>query len=755
MNTFKLGILILLLIQLPCNGFQQITTEYAGLKSQGKIPEDFLISSEEKFKTDYSDNKEDTDKNFYLNSRFAIDEILKSGRIVFNDPISVYIHDVAKLILKDNSELYGKLRFYTIKSNIPNAFSTDQGIIFVTTGLVARLNCEAELAFILAHEISHYLENHVKEGYEYEQNQGDDLNRLSNVKKNDIIRNLSVYSQNNELEADSLGLLIFAKSNYDFVSAQDALWIASQENACFENYEFPTNFFDLESVKLPTYLTDREICIFGSEKKSSQSLVTHPELEVRLYEIELLASKMQFEGKSNFILPEARFYEIQELARSESILLHLKERKYVEAIYEINFMKQDKIWNSFLAVSKLKAYYGLLKYMNLAPTRYFNEIVTFSESQEDNSNFLKCFFKRINSEHLNVIAIRQAFETYLEFPSEPEIQFYKDEIFKSVMFDANLALNEFRTDSYTEYLKEARAKSKAANELLNDNKIPVTSPLPFLIKPTNQTKDSIVFNEKNKIGYPPGGYIGTSKETKNAPFIPSNPENKFHLFYLSDLILNHQLLEEFDNLAKKDTLQIIEKTTIEKILVVDPIYQNYKLNSNKRLVKSERTSVKLEPYYVDKYKKIDMEVEVLSSNSQDENSVDDFNHLAELKLWFYELALHDSLNLIPSNQHKIDSISNYYEVDHILFTGVFAYRDRHKINNLHALLLASIWGTPIAIADLLIVHNNFLQVSILLNSQRSEVIYTEITDVNLRGTTRSIHFFIYEHLRKINDINNN
>ncbi len=755
MNTIKFGLLILLLIQLPCNGFQQINTEYAGLKSQGKIPEDFLISSEEKFKTDYADNNEDTDKNFYLNSRFAIDEILKSGRIVFNDPISVYIHEVAKLLLKDNQELYGKLRFYTIKSNIPNAFSTDQGIIFVTTGLVARLNCEAELAFILAHEISHYLENHVKEGYNYEQNQANGLNKLSNVNKNDIIRNLSVYSQNHELEADSLGLVIFAKSNYDFVSAQDALWIASQENACFENYEFPTNFFDLDSVKLPTYLMDREICFFGSKKKSSQSLVTHPELEDRLFEIELLASKMQFEGKSNFILPEARFYEIQELARSESILLHLKERKYVEAIYEINFMKQDKIWNSFLAVSKLKAYYGLLKYKNLAPTRYLNEIITFSESQDDNSNFLKCFFKRINSEFLNVIAIRQAFETYLEFPSEPEIQFYKNEILKSAMFDANLALNEFRTDSYTEYLKEARTKSNAANDSLNENKIPVTYPLPALIKPTILTKEPVVLNKKSKTTYTSGGYLRNSETTNNAPLISSNPENQFHLFYLSDLILNHQLLEEFDKLAKRDTMQIIEKTTIQKILVVDPIYQNYKLNSNKRLVKSERTSVKLEPYYVDEYKKIDMEVEVLSSNSQDENSVDDFNHLAELKLWFYELALHDSLNFIPSNQHKIDSISKYYEVDHILFTGVFAYRDRHEFNNLHALLFASIWGSPIALSDLLIVHNNFLQVRILLNADKSNVVYTELTDVNLRGTKKAISFFIYEHLRKINDINNN
>jgi hypothetical protein len=323
------------------------------------------------------------------------------------------------------------------------------------------------------------------------------------------------------------------------------------------------------------------------------------------------------------------------------------------------------------------------------------------------------------------------------------------------MFDANLALNELRTDSYNDYLKQASLDSATSEDLLPKNEIQEGYLKPLLIKPIYSPLDSINLKEKNNSSNPLRWPQRISNETVNVGLSRSNPENQFHLFYLSDLILNHQLLEEFDQLAKKDTLQIFQKTTIEKILVVDPIYQNYKLNSNKRLVKSERTSVKLEPYYVDEYKKIDMEVEVLSSNSQDENSVDDFNHLAELKLWFYELALHDSLNFIPSNQQKIDSISNFYEVDHILFTGVFAYRDRHKINNLHALLLASIWGTPIAIADLLIVHNNFLQVSILLNSQHSEVIYTEITDVNLRGTTRSIHFFIYEHLRKINDINNN
>ncbi len=98
---------------------------------------------------------------------YGIDKILQSGLVIYGDDISNYVTKVANKLLKKEPKLRKELRFYTIKSNVTNAFSTDQGIIVVTSGLISQITSEAHLAYILAHEIAHYTEKHVVEGFEY------------------------------------------------------------------------------------------------------------------------------------------------------------------------------------------------------------------------------------------------------------------------------------------------------------------------------------------------------------------------------------------------------------------------------------------------------------------------------------------------------------------------------------------------------------------------------------------------------------
>jgi predicted Zn-dependent protease len=55
-------------------------------------------------------------------------------------------------------------RVYLIESPNPNAFTSGGGHIFVTTGLVARLHTEAQMAMVLAHELAHNTQAHVLKG---------------------------------------------------------------------------------------------------------------------------------------------------------------------------------------------------------------------------------------------------------------------------------------------------------------------------------------------------------------------------------------------------------------------------------------------------------------------------------------------------------------------------------------------------------------------------------------------------------------
>ena len=119
---------------------------YIPMKSSGKVPEDLRKTSYQKYvedvkKLEYGGSSFEfaAKKKFLLQSRFYNDLILHSGRILFNDPMTEYINKVAAVLLKDDEELLNKVRFYTLKSTVANAYSMDNGIILITTGLLAQL----------------------------------------------------------------------------------------------------------------------------------------------------------------------------------------------------------------------------------------------------------------------------------------------------------------------------------------------------------------------------------------------------------------------------------------------------------------------------------------------------------------------------------------------------------------------------------------------------------------------------------------
>jgi len=106
---------------------------YKTSKPSNRIPEEFLLSSTEKFEKqsgNVMDEKKTTleaSDRFLLESNFSIDQLLLSGKVLFNEPISDYLNQVANKILEHDSILRKKLRFYVIKSPIPNAFATGMG----------------------------------------------------------------------------------------------------------------------------------------------------------------------------------------------------------------------------------------------------------------------------------------------------------------------------------------------------------------------------------------------------------------------------------------------------------------------------------------------------------------------------------------------------------------------------------------------------------------------------------------------------
>lgn len=175
-------------------------------------------------------------------------------------------------------------RFTVLDSKEVNAFALPGGYIYITRGLLAYLNSEAELAAVLGHEIGHVTARHAVQQYSAAQmaNFGALLGAifvpglgtqagqaLAQVGGTAILRG---YGREHELEADRLGAEYIARTGYDPREILAVLRVLKDQ----ERYA--------------TEIARQE----GREPSSYHGLfATHPDNDTRLQEVVATATSLQ------------------------------------------------------------------------------------------------------------------------------------------------------------------------------------------------------------------------------------------------------------------------------------------------------------------------------------------------------------------------------------------------------------------------------------------------------------------------------
>lgn len=161
-----------------------------------------------------------------------------------------YVELIGQNILDVTSLEYEDVRFTILDTEIVNAIAMPEGNIYITRGLLALLNSEAELAAILAHEIAH-LENRHGEKFRddiYRLPYIDDylpgldsphLNKLGKISPEAL---LADYSQQQELEADRIATLFLHKAGYN----PDAMSKVIASLSAHEWFESNVRYADIE-----------------------------------------------------------------------------------------------------------------------------------------------------------------------------------------------------------------------------------------------------------------------------------------------------------------------------------------------------------------------------------------------------------------------------------------------------------------------------------------------------------------------------
>jgi hypothetical protein len=632
--------------------------------------------------------------HFLNNSYYEIDYLLRSGQIIFNNEITTYLNQILDVVLKDEPELRSKVQIYLLKSTEVNAYATQQGYVFVSVGLLAQLETESQLAFIIAHEIQHIAGNHIiksvlnessKQKTTYE-NKSESTNRSQQI---------SSYSRKQESEADSVGFDRAIKAGYKATGAITAMDVLQLSFIPFTDKKFNFELFETEHLKIPRWVVrDSTKAIPYNTDVADDSESTHPNIQNRRKA--LVESILNAEGGKNFIVSKEIFEKTMHLCRFEIVFLHLVEGDYASSLYLSNVLLQKYPNNQFLEEAFAKSLYGAYAYKisnanskaNLNPKKHYSEMQRMSY-----------FIKDTDDSQFGLIVFRELYEVE---------QKYKNPFMTAVLNDF---IGLYQTKNKTNYKKLLEKKNYSSvliqKELNIEHSALKTKIIQSKKKKNEDINSATLTNNsadttKNDDAISDSKYqsLRTNREEKikgESIIINDNleeiPDWLEHYSFMALEGINEKILEtRFDSIGKiyseqqdsqEDWNKIFDnkqkkyervgfKMGLDSILIVDPWYLDLKLTRSDYTIKNiDIQQQKFTNFFDEELTRQNVYHQSLAWPLMSVEDTDKFNDFAAMNDWFLEIKRHvnNEVNMLALTTDYHRPVLDKYHCKYVIFPG--------------------------------------------------------------------------------------
>ena len=718
---------------------------YTPLMASGKIPSEFLMTSKSKYEKDVKKLKTESKSrketkvlsNFSLENNFVLDNLLQSGSVLFNDKVTQYLE---KVLSKVNNKNTVNVKVYTLRSDAVNAFASPRGEIFVTLGLLAQLENEAQLAFILAHELTHIKEKHALEILMDTEGVGksaSDKQLLKKVSFDDKVLKKCHYTRELEKKADEGGLDLIKNSAYDLTDLHEVFDVLKYAYLPYDEVKFTPSLFESESYKLPNSFILEKPKTINTEDQDDDSKSTHPSIKSRrAFMIDKLKTKNS-KDKKIYLVSESEFKDVRELSRFELPFFYLKSEEYPEAFYT-SFLLLDKYPNNFFVKKCIaKSLYFQAKYKSAEDESKI--VLTEKDNKlEGELDAVHYFFDKMKAKDLSILATRWIWNLYMNNPKDSEIK----QMAEGILEDVNkqkLALSDFVTTKKDVQIEAIKTDKK------DDKKDKDKSEKSKKIAQIETKKGSPDYWTRALDGFLNEKVFKDAFETAKKK---QTEEENEEAFYKTDKGKNE--LSKFNSKNESQGL----KMGIDKVMVVNPYYLKLDARQKNALeyIGTEDGQAHFSELIQEVADKKGLNIDILNVANLGEKDIEKFNDIRTLNEYFGEQFNRSEVFITPSiDQQKVDALAQKYGTKYFLLTGVVSLREANT-KALYKLGLCIVipYLLPFAIYDLVKPDYDMLQYAILYDVTTGKRQVVKYDYFNHRDNDAIVKAHIYDTFNQIN-----